>query len=178
MTSKTEIKGLLNQVKQAAEKLKDKIFDLDEKIEALYSRRAFILNLPLSKEDYMNTIRANIKARTGVFQVHLKHELDTRFKLDFPTMQRTESNPVSIPLLDAGLTGYPLELSDRGFFYYFEDAIVNGVERALAGKVWPVDAVPAADRKIELAAIDEQVAKLTAERDALADDLVACGVTE
>jgi len=178
MTSKNEIKGLLGQVKQAALALKDQISLLDDKIDTLHARRSFILSAPLSKDDYMRAIRTSIKAKAGFFEKSLRNALTKEFKVTYPVMQVADRHPINIPFLDAGLTGRPYELSDRGFYYYYEDAIMSGVERALVDEQWPVDAMPADDRKTELAAIDAQIEKLTLERDSLADDLVSCGVTE
>jgi hypothetical protein len=99
------------------------------------------------------------------------------FPLTYPIAQRAHTNPINVSFLDAGLTVHP-GLSEAGFYYYFEEAIVDGAKRALEGKKWPIDAMPAADREAALEGIDAQIAKITAERDALADDLMSCGVTE
>jgi len=176
MTNKSTIIGLLGQVKEAAVQLKEKITVLDDQIDTLYSQRAALLNMPLSKEDYLSAVRADIQARAKVFKTHLMTAIKSGRKVDYTMMQ--SGVLLNIPYLSAGLGAYSFELQEGGHYFYFEDVIVKGVERALEGESWPVDAMPAAERKTALEGIDAQVSKLTTQRDALAADLVSCGVTE
>jgi hypothetical protein len=176
MATKNEIKGFLSQIKSASNEIKSRIVLLDDEIQGLYDKRNELLSASLSKEDYIEAVRASIRAKAKGFKFQLGRLLKD-FPLTYPRAMSADVAPLNISFLDAGLTARP-GLSEEGFYYYFEDAILDGAERALEGKKWPVDAMPAADRKAALEGIDAQIAKLTAERDALADDLVLCGVTE
>ena len=175
--SASEIKGLLNQVKQAAEKLKTKIHDLDDQIETLYTKRSVILSAPLSKEDYLTTIRADIQTKARRFPADLKRHLETESRVNYPAMAQAGIGGLPLRYLDAG-NNAGSEMLGEAYYFYFEDVIVEGVERALAGKEWPVDAVPAVERVKSLKVICEQLDTLTQERDSLAGELVSCGVTE
>lgn len=178
MKNQSEIKNLLVQVKQAAGQIKGRILELDDQIEALYAERSALTDAPLSKDDFLFAIRCDIKARAWQFGPSLKRMLEKDGYVNFARLERSSNFPTPIRYMDAGITGRPAEISEHAFYYYFEDAIVNGVERALADKEWPVDAVPAAQRRTAIAAIDAKISGLTDQRDALANDLVDCGVTE
>lgn len=176
MKNQSEIRGLLGQVKEAADKIKARIEALDSQIEALYAKRSGLLSAPLSKDDYLATIRLDIQSKSRMFLVYLKRMLENGRQVTFPNMKVAASTGLSIRYLDAG-NGIG-EITEGGFYYYFEDAIVTGVERALEDAEWPVDAVPAADRQTALSDLDQKISALTVERDTLVNDLVSCGVTQ
>lgn len=173
MTSKKELKGLLGQVKAAATQLKDQITSLDDRIEALYAERSELLNMPLSKADYLAAIRADVRAKSGNFGNWLRQSIKSKVNIDYPCL--VSGAPLSIPYLDAGV-GIGRDMSENGYYYYFEDAIMAGVERALDGEKWSYTETPARDRTPALEALDAKIEALTADRDALASDLVECGL--
>lgn len=176
MSKPSELSGLLSQVKSAADKIKDKISGLDDQIDALYKKRSHIVSGALSKSDYLDTIRADIQTKTQRFSADLKRHLDGAM-VGYPSVARAHADGLPIRYLKGGRT-IPEVMAEEAYYFYFEDAILAGVERALEGKEWPTDAVPAAERATALQVIGEQIEALTAERDTLADDLVSCGVTE
>lgn len=177
MNKPTEIQSLLGQVRQAADKLKTRIHALDEQIEALFSQRSAIVSGPLSKADYLAAIRADIQAKARPFAVKLRRHLDKVQAVAYPAVAQASAGGLSLRYLDAGLTVYE-GVPEDGYYFYFEDAIVAGVERALEGRQWPDHAAPSAERKQALAGIAAQIDALTAERDALAGELISCGLTQ
>lgn len=176
MSNSKEIKGLLSQVRQAAEGLKAKINALDDQIEALYAKRELILSAPLTKADYMAVIRADVQTKARRFRGDLVHHLGMG-KINYPASKNTNVSGLPIRYLDGG-QNVSAPMSESAYYFYFEDAIVSGVERALEGREWPVDASPAAERDTAKQAIDDQIEALNLEREGLADDLVSCGVTQ
>lgn len=177
MSNSKEIKSLLSQVKQAAEALKAKINALDDQIEALYAKREVILSGPLSKADYMAVIRADVQTKARRFRGDLVRHLDMGAKVNYPASKNANVSGLPIRYLDGG-QNVPELMSESAYYFYFKDAIVNGVERALEGREWPVDAVPLAERDTTKKSIDGQIEALNLEREGLADDLVSCGVTQ
>ncbi len=65
MPTKSNLKALFGQVKEAAEEIKNRIHGLDEQLDALFEERGIYLGSPLSKEDYMAAIRADVRGKTG-----------------------------------------------------------------------------------------------------------------
>lgn len=177
MAKPTEIQGLLTQVKRAADKLKTKIFELDDQIEALYKSRDGLIQAPLSKADYMATIRADIQAKARLFTTYLARHLDSGNPINYPAMLQKDAGSLPVRYLDAG-ANVGGEISEGAYYLYFEDAIAAGVERALVGKEWPVDAMPTVEREKALKGMAVQIDALTVERDALAGELTSCGLTE
>ena len=176
MNESTEIRGLLSQVKQAADKLKTRIHDLDSQIEALYSQRSDMMSGALSKSDYLAVIRADVQTKARPFAVRLRQHLETGNRVNYPAMAQASGGGLPVRYLDAGLNGRS-DMAEEAYYFYFEDAIVAGVERALKAKQWPEVSIPATQRKEVLASLAVQIDGLAAERDALADELVACGLT-
>lgn len=177
MTKPTEIQGLLTQVRQAAEKLKSKIHELDNQIESLCKRRNTLAQGPLSKPDYMDIIRSDIQAKGRLFATNLKRHLEAGSQISYSAALQAGAGGLPIRYLDAG-ANIGAAMAEGAYYLYFEDAIVAGVDRALAGKEWPVDAIPAAEREKALQAVSGQIEALTMERDTLAGDLSSCGLKE
>lgn len=177
MSKPTEIQGLMSQLKQAADKLKTRIHALDDQIEALYAQRSSILSGPLSKLDYLAVIRADIQTKARMFKTNLQRHLQEGNKVNYPAVAQAGAGGLPLRYLDAG-SNHAMEMPEGAYYFYFEDVIVSGVERAMDGREWPGDAVPAAEREKALQAIGAQLGALTVERDALAHELVSCGLTE
>jgi hypothetical protein len=177
MKNDSEIRSLLGQVKQAAEKLKGKINGLDDQIEALYARRNVLLSGALSKVDYLATIRADVQAKARFFRMRMLKHLHEGDKINYPSMARAAEGLLPLRYLDAG-QNMAVPMPEEAFYFYFEDAILAGMDRLLEGHTWPTDSIPASDRGKALKEINAQIAALTKERDTMADDLVSCGVTQ
>lgn len=177
MSKPSEIQGLLGQVRQAADKLKTRIHELDSQIETLYVQRNTIVSAPLSKADYMATIRADIQTKARSFAGKLRRHLEAGAKVNYPAVALAGAGGLSIRYTDAG-TPVPGDMAEDAYFFYFEDALVSGVERALDAKQWPLSTVSVVERRKSLEGIAAQIDALTVERDALAGELVSCGLNE
>lgn len=177
MSKSTEIQNLMIQLKQAGDKLKDKIHALDDQIDTLYTQRSSILSAPLSKLDYLAVIRADIQTKARMFKTYLKRHLQEGDKINYPAVTQASAGGLPLRYLDAG-SNHGMEMPEGAYYFYFEDVIVSGVEHALEGREWPNDAEPAAEREKALQVIGGQLDILTVERDALANELISCGLTE
>lgn len=180
MKNANEVRGLLSQVKEAATKVKARINELDDQIEALYARRNMLLSGALSKADYLATVRADVQGKARHFVRDMRRHLLRRERevVNFPATRHAAGGELPIRYLDAGVN-LAVPMTEGAYYFYFEDQIVAGIERLLEGAhEWPDGAVPVAEREATLADLDAQIGTLTAERDALANDLVACGVTQ
>ena len=177
MAKTTELKDLLAQVRQATEKLKAKIYELDEQIKNLQETRDAITHGPLSKEDYMAVVRADIQAKGRLFATNLTLHLSAGGQVNYTAALQKEDGNLPIRYLDAG-AGFGAEMPEGAFYFYFEDAIVAGVERALVGKEWPVEAVPFKGREATLKALSGRMDALLQEREALAGEFASHGLKE
>lgn len=175
MKKQTEIQGLLSQVKLAADALLARIREMDEEIAGLYQERSVLLSSPLSKVDYMATIRRDVQNKGERFRKQLSRLLETGKKVNYPATQALQTIGLQIRYLDAG-QNVPTPITEEACYFYLEDAIVAGVERALSATVWPTDSMPVAEREKALTAIDQKIGALVAERDGLAEQLTSCGL--
>jgi len=176
-STKIEIGALMSMVKEAADKLKARIADIDEQIDALQPAHDALLYGPLSKADYLAVIREDVRGRASLFRKQLLLNLENPEKVNYSRVLSADGKGLNISYLSAGNMN-SFQFTEGAYYYYLEDQIVDGVERALADREWPVDAVSMADRGPALAALEAQIAELTAQREAMADELVACGVTQ
>ena len=175
MNKPTEIQSLLTKVKQASDQLKSKIHALDDQVDTLSQRRSVLVHGPLSKADYLEVIRADVQLKARYFAKSLSRHLQQGFQVGYPAA--AQAGAVSLPFryLDAG-SNAGADMAEGAYYFYLEDLIVAGVERALSNRDWPADAVPIAERTKALQTIDGHIEALTAERDTFASELVACGL--
>lgn len=176
MTKPSEVKGLLSELKKAADSLLSRIHLLDEKIESLYKKRSSIISEPLSKDDFINLIRADIQGKARNSKVSLQRNLLEREKVNFNAVGSAKNGGLAVQYLTAGLSNADT-MNAGAFFYYFEDVLMEGVARAMEGHGWPADALSVAQRTEALKLMDDELAALTAERDALAEEIASCGFT-
>lgn len=177
MSSATEIRDLLNQVKQSSEKLKSKIYDLDDQIQALYTQRNGLISGSLSKDDYLSIIRIDVQNKARLFRGDMLKQLKNAAKIAYPSVEKAGSQGLFISYLDGGRNMGP-GLSASAFHFYFEDVIVSGVARVLKDEPWPSDAIPLDKIRESLEIVGLEIETLKSERDGLASDLVSLGVTE
>jgi hypothetical protein len=176
MSQTKEIRELLKQVKQSAEKIKANIQELDEQISELGQRRKTLVNLPLSKEDYLSILRLDIQNKGRLFKDDLRKQLQGSSKITYLAKDKATREGLLISFADAGR--FNGQLSVSALHHYFEDDIIKGVEVCLADEQWPTDAMPLSVIESEVAAIDAQIEALSIQRDAIADDLISTGLTE
>lgn len=176
MSQTKEIRDLLKQVQQSAEKIKANIQALDDQIFELGKQRKVLVNLPLSKEDYLSILRLDIRNKGRLFKDDLKKQLLGSSKITYLAKAKATREGLLISFADAGR--FDGKLSVSALHHYFEDDLIKGVEACLADEQWPADAMPLSVIESEVAAIDAQIEALTTQRDAIADDLISTGLTE
>lgn len=172
------IQKLIGQVKSAAAQVNIRIHELDLKIHTLEEQRANILHGPLSKDDYMTLCRLDIQGKAAMFKNHLAQHLKRwRDYYTFANFGLAERGGIATRLLDAGQGSTSDPFREDAYYYYFANELQEGISRIVDEWDWPVNAVPMSERNAAVDKVDEQLDELRRERDQLAQDLVACGVT-
>lgn len=173
----SELNKALSQLRQAAGQLTQEVAGLDQRIAGLYAKRDALTSAPVTKADFLEYIRADLRKRTKRFAYTLSAGLKNVNK-SFSSLERAKDDPaqlIRLPYLaDPGL---PVDVTEAAMFFYFEDAIVAGVSRQVDAMPWPENAQTASGRSETLAKLDAEIAALEKERDALAHELVAAGLT-
>ena len=160
---------------EAAQQIKAQINALDTQLDQVLQNRSNYLEAPLSKDDYMAAIRADLQGKSALFKAQLVRQLD-QFPVKFKGIQIAATGGLNLHYLSTD--GNTPIVPKAALYFYLEDAIVAGVERALEGHEWPVDAMPAAEREKALKALSSQIEAIRAEREGLVQDLIDAGVTQ
>jgi hypothetical protein len=172
MKSFAELIGL---IKSSAQTITDKIHELDDRIEALHRERDAYLKAPLSKEDYMSIVAADVKNHGENYARVLVKSAE---KADKSMAKARPRNGLAILPVFAGDGSFLVQgnIAPEALCWYFGDIIVQRIGEALDRLSWPEDAVPVAERKLRLEKIDAELAELNRERDELARQLIDAGL--
>lgn len=158
-----ELKGLFSQIHDAAKRAAARVNELNEQINALLSQRHDLERLILSKADYMVLVREKIRNAGTIHADMLGHKQVG--KLD-RTIMAVNRFSLGIDFMTAGMDGVN-PVNYNGLCYFFEDQIVNGLDKALDALEWPAegDTLPLATIKAKIEEIDAQVNDMVTERD-------------
>jgi hypothetical protein len=117
-----------------------------------------------------------LRRRCTYFRTSLAKEIKSQNKSYSELSRREESGQkFRVPYV-AGLFQTLPVVEEEALFFYFEDAILDGVKRASDGEEWPENAMPVAERPAAIAAIDARILELERERAVLAEQLVEAGL--
>lgn len=177
----TEVKGLLSKLRSAAEAIKAQIHEADNQIAALNEQRRALINAPVSKDDFMGYVRADIQRRAEGYQHRLrKWARKYDFPLKFAQLERDHiaGGLQPFPYLDGETPFNNAELDPGAVFWHFGELIAENFSVALDGLEWPEDELPVADRRRQILEIDAEIERLNAQRDGLAKDLMDSGMYE
>lgn len=186
MTEKTETQNaeeggmspLVAKVIDAAGAVREEIRKLDGKIEALQSLRRTITEPPVSKNDFMDYVREDIKRRSARFprQLQAKWANKKEFNI-FDRMERMYSGHAGglqpIPYLSGDIEKMDTGLEPAAFFWFFGELIEERFAEALNDLPWPEDAMPVAERRERIKGIDAEINKVSIRRDGLRAQLKA-----
>lgn len=170
----SEIAKLVNQVKQAADKIVERIQEIDGEILQLDNARAGLENAPISKNDLMEYVREDIKRR-GTFytsRLRMKWARDGRH-IDYGHHEQVfkDGGIQGIPYLDGEVANSGVAFRPDAFYWLFGDLIAARFEKALDTIKWPEPGLPLNERRIKIQEIDAKIEALTEERDRLAGEL-------
>lgn len=176
-----EVKGLLSQLRAAADAIKAQIHEADAQIAALNEQRRALTNAPVSKTDFMSYVRADIERRAVSYQQRMKHwARKNNFPFSFAQLERvhTLENLQPFPYLDGETPHNMGELDPGALYWHFGELIAERFDLALDYFEWPGDSVSVADRRRQIAEIDAKLIAISAKRDELANDLISSGMYE
>ena len=176
----SEFAGLYSKLRKAAEAVKGEITALDTKISALNSERQSLLDAPVSKEDFMEYVRADIAARAQGYQGALKRWRRKNEFNSFAQLERRlkQGGACAFPYLNGE---HPIDgtLMDAPAMYWlFGEQIAVRFADAIDCFDWPAETVSIADRRKRVGEIDEELDTLVDKRDALAADLIKAGIPD
>ncbi len=178
-----EIQGLLGKLISVSEIVKKKIYETDQKIEALLNERAIIFESRLSKEDFMRYVRKDIQLRASEYPMRLRNLARTTgfpFNTSFPQLVRNEKagNTQPFPYLDGQAYSNGLGWHVSAIYWLFGEQIEKRFADALDQFDWPESSMPPDERLNRIAEIDLELEKLNEERNTLARDLMSTGMTQ
>ncbi|WP_297325652.1 hypothetical protein [Nitrosomonas sp.] len=178
-----EVQGLLTKLRSAAEVIKKKIYEADQKIEALLNERAMISESRLSKEDFMQYVREDIQRRASEYPIrmsHLARNTGFPFSISFPQLERNEKsgNLQSFPYLDGQAFSNGAAWHVSAIYWLFGEQIEKRFSDALDQFDWPESSMSPDERRKRIAEIDQELEILNIERDCLASDLISTGMTQ
>ena len=172
----SELNKALSQLRQAAEQLTQEVARLDQHIAGLYAKRDALTSEPVTKADFLEYIRADLRKRAKRFAYTLRAGLKNVNK-SFSSLERAKDDPaqlIHLPYLAE--PGLPVDVTEAAMFFYFEDVIVAGVSRQVDAMPWPENAQTVSGRSEALAKLDAEIAALEKQRDALANELIDAGL--
>lgn len=172
----SKLTSIVSQLKSAASELIGRIADIDGQINGLAKQRDALTAGVVSKEDYLEYLRANIKRRGERFGREIVKNLnkDTR---GFAQLERGLASGEGFFGANF-LTGFnaPVQITEEAVFFYFRKTMIERLGAALDALEWPEGAVPVAERRSLIAAIERDTAELNRQREELVAMLVEAGI--
>ena len=181
--STAKVKGLLAQLRDAANAIKAQIHEADDQIAALTAQRRALTDAPVSKADLMEYALADIQRRAANYQFKVERWARDTWPISFANLERrhVEGKQQPFPYLDGDPIhdgGNISHMESAGIFWNFGELFAVRFAMALNKLEFPTEAVPAVDRRRQIAEIDAKLKELNAKRDGLANDLISSGVHE
>lgn len=176
-----KVKGLLAQLRDAANAIKAQIHEADDQIAALEEQRRALTGAPVSKADLAEYIRADIQRRAENYQWRIdKWAREGGFPISFADLERRHiaGKPQPFPYWDGAPHHDANNIELHGMYHLFGDLLMERFLTALDKLGYADGLVPVADRRRQIAEIDAKLKELNAKRDGLANDLISSGVYE
>lgn len=166
------VNPLVAKVINAADAVRAQIQSLDDEINGLYEQRKSITERPVSKSDFMEYVREDIRRRSKVYPLLIKKKWGDKAPFNnFEMLERKHrghgAGLQNFPYLNWDLDLMDFKLEPAAFYWYFSEVIQERFELAIQDFKWPENAMPAAERRQRMEAIDAQISGLLSRRDAL-----------
>lgn len=177
----TNVKTLLSQLRGAADAIKAQIHEADAQLAVLNEERSALVNAPVSKNDLMEYVRADIGRRGASFPQRLAlWARKANFPPRFVHLERlhAKEGTHTIPYLDGNAPYGGETLDPAAMYWHFGDLIAERFSVAMDSLQWPDDTVPVAERRARIGKIDAQIQELETKRNGLAKDLMDSGMYE
>lgn len=179
-TATAKVKGLLSQLRDAANAIKTQIHEADAQIATLEAQRRALTDAPVSKADLVEYIRADIQRRASNYEWSLaKWAKESNFPFSFLELERNHAakKQQPFPYWD-GMPHHDVgNIAPQGMYWLLGDLLAERFLTALDKLGYADDLVPVADRRRLIAEIDAKLKELNAKRDELANDLISSGMS-
>lgn len=183
--AKDDLKGLVVKLRNAAEAIKGEIGEIDARIVAAQVEREALTNAPVSKDDFMTYVRADI-ARRGELYVHRikgfaagKGRGNAKLDPSFAHLERVfqGNRQQNFPFMDGEDAFDGFNLSADAYYWYFGDLIAERFAVALDMVFdWPEAKISVDERRKRIEEIDAELESLVEKRDSLVADLTSIGI--
>lgn len=159
---KSNLSDLYQQITGAAKEAKEQIQRLDNEIETRVKERHALSSAPLTKADFLEQFRSKVRMAGDSHAMLLKYEID---KLE-RSVHYASRPDAGFDFLLAGRGLGNQQISQISLCYFFEEAIVQGVERACLELEWPDENAPTlAAMTARMSDLDAEINKFEAERE-------------
>jgi chorismate mutase len=170
------VNPLVAKVVTAADAVRSQIRTLDEEIKGLHEQRQTITAHPVSKADFMEYVREDIRRRSKVYPMMIKKKWGDKQPFNnFDKLERTNGGHgeglQGFPYLNWDLENMEFKLEPAAFYWYFSEVIQERFELAIQDFDWPAESMPVAERRQRIEAIDAQISDLISRRDGLKGQL-------
>lgn len=170
------ISPLVAKVIDAAGAVREEIRKLDGEIEALQSLRRTITEPNVSKSDFMDYVREDIKRRGARFpiQLQVKWAKKNEFNI-FDRMERMYCGHAGglqpIPYLSGDIEKMDTGLEPAAFFWFFGELVEERFAEAINDLPWPEDVMSVIERRERIKEIDAEINQVSIRRDDLRTQL-------
>jgi hypothetical protein len=170
------VNPLVAQVRTAADAVRSQIQTLDDEIKGLHEQRRAITEPPVSKADFMEYVREDIRRRSKVYPMMIKKKWGNKQPFNnFERLERTNDGHgdglQGFPYLNWDLENMEFRQEPAAFYWYFAEVIKERFELAIQDFDWPTEAMPVAERRQRTEEIDTQISDLIGRRDGLKGQL-------
>jgi hypothetical protein len=170
------VNPLVAKVVTAADAVRSQIRALDDEIAGLQDQRRKITDAPVSKADFMEYVREDIRRRAKLFPRMLKIKWAERSQYNnFEKLERMFDGHARglqpFPYISGDLEKEGVDLEPAGFYWYFGDLIEERFEQAIEGLDWPADAMSVSERRQRIEELDSRTKDLIERRDVLTAQL-------
>lgn len=167
----SKINQLISEIKTLADDLKLQVSAIDDQIDDAQRRRSSLTGAAVSREDFIQYVKLDIKRQAERFKRSLITDLE-RAPKQYPTLDR--GIRLNYLTHDHTLT---MSLTDPAFFFYFGDLVAERISRAIDEDMdWPNGIMPVSERREIVANIDAEIADLSKRRQALSVQLIEAGL--
>jgi hypothetical protein len=168
------LKSLLKKVNEVAKDIVDAIHRTDTKIAELQERRQKIGDALVSREEFIEYIARQIDRKSGNFGFHVRNMVGG-IDASFFSVERNNLN-ISGSLLTGG-RNVPVDITEEAIYWYLKPAIMARMSELADQMDFPIDAIPADERRKMISEIDAEIQILRVERNDMAQQLKKAGIT-
>ena len=171
-----DIGNALKTLRAAVADLTGQISALDSQIAGLFEQRTAIATAPVSKAEFLALLAKDMQVKAHRSRELLARRLASESKAYSYIKDAAEHGRLNIRYLAGGRVDFPVEVETESAYALLNDVILAGVAKIIEDAQWPEPGMPIPERERRLAELDAEIAKLTAERDVLASQLIEAGL--